>query len=128
LFKDLERSKNPAVTPSIELAKLALVTSKDEEEEETSRPATDSSGDTDATLVDEPGQLIPTSQEAGWIDRPQQTDKSLGDGSTHDRMDVDQQVVPLPPTRSHPPPLPPRKKTTHLIPESAMMFGDRLAK
>ena len=34
LFRQLEHSDNPAVTPTIELAKLALVTSKDEEEDD----------------------------------------------------------------------------------------------
>jgi len=40
------------VTPTIELAKLALVTSKDEEEED-EREETDSPNDTDATLVED---------------------------------------------------------------------------
>lgn len=43
------------MTPTIELAKLALVTSQDEEEEDQDqdRTGTDSSNDTDATLVDD---------------------------------------------------------------------------
>jgi ubiquitin carboxyl-terminal hydrolase 25/28 len=43
------------VSPTIELAKLALVTSKDEEEEDGDgdKGGTDSSNDTDATLVDD---------------------------------------------------------------------------
>jgi len=41
------------VTPTLELAKLALVTSRDEEEDEVDRGGTDSSNDTDATLVDD---------------------------------------------------------------------------
>lgn len=70
LFWELECSGQPAVTPELELAKLALVTSKDEEEDEQGRNdvATDSSASTDATLVDEPaitgpvyGQSISTS-------------------------------------------------------------------
>ena len=53
-----------AITPSLELAKLALVTSKDEEEDEAkSNPtvtvATSSSPSTDATLVEELNALHP---------------------------------------------------------------------
>ncbi|KAF8581701.1 cysteine proteinase [Ramaria rubella] len=56
LFWELEYSDIPAITPDLELAKLALVTSKDEEEDEHGRTdvRTDSSASTDATLVDEP--------------------------------------------------------------------------
>ncbi|KAH8119745.1 cysteine proteinase [Phellopilus nigrolimitatus] len=54
LFWHMENSEVPAVTPTLELAKLALVTSKDEEEEDPERGGTDSSHSTDATLVDEP--------------------------------------------------------------------------
>jgi len=53
LFQQLEFSDTPAVTPTIELAKLALVTSRDEEEDEADKGGTDSSNDTDATLVDD---------------------------------------------------------------------------
>ncbi|KIJ53984.1 hypothetical protein M422DRAFT_42272 [Sphaerobolus stellatus SS14] len=61
LFWELEHSGEPAVTPELELAKLALVTSKDEEEDEHGRveASTDSSADTDATLVDEPVLIGP---------------------------------------------------------------------
>ena len=52
----MEHSDTPAITPSIELAKLALVTSKDEEEDDFERGGTDSSHSTDATLVDESTQ------------------------------------------------------------------------
>ncbi|KAJ3887313.1 hypothetical protein GG344DRAFT_68912 [Lentinula edodes] len=58
LFHKLEYADNPSVTPSIDLAKLALVTSKDEEEEvedesnkadsHSHKAGTDSSQDTDA--------------------------------------------------------------------------------
>lgn len=41
------------MTPTKELAKLALVTSLDEEEDEQSGTGTDASNDTDATLVDD---------------------------------------------------------------------------
>ncbi|KAG6884779.1 hypothetical protein C0993_008340 [Termitomyces sp. T159_Od127] len=54
LFFNLEFAEEPAITPSIDLAKLALVTSRDEEEDEAdSKGSTDSSNDTDATLVDD---------------------------------------------------------------------------
>ncbi|KAL6303937.1 cysteine proteinase [Sparassis latifolia] len=58
LFWNLEYCEVPAVTPTIDLAKLALVTSQDEEEDDQDheRTGTDSSNDTDATLVeDAPG-------------------------------------------------------------------------
>jgi ubiquitin carboxyl-terminal hydrolase 25 len=61
LFWELEYSDTPAVTPDLELAKLALVTSKDEEDDEHGRNdiGTDSSASTDATLVDEPVPMGP---------------------------------------------------------------------
>lgn len=49
----MEYCETAAVTPTIELAKLALVTSRDEEEDEVDKGGTDSSNDTDATLVDD---------------------------------------------------------------------------
>lgn len=57
LFHHLENSASPSVTPTLELAKLALVTSKDEEEEDAEPGGTDSSNSTDATLVDEPAPI-----------------------------------------------------------------------
>ncbi|KAG6805497.1 hypothetical protein H0H93_004690, partial [Arthromyces matolae] len=53
LFFNLEYAEAAAVTPSMDLAKLALVTSRDEEEDEADKGGTDSSNDTDATLVDD---------------------------------------------------------------------------
>ncbi|KAF5368322.1 hypothetical protein D9758_002467 [Tetrapyrgos nigripes] len=53
LFYNMEYADTPAVTPEIELAKLALVTSKDEEDDEIDKGGTDSSNDTDATLVED---------------------------------------------------------------------------
>ncbi|ETW86564.1 hypothetical protein HETIRDRAFT_306078, partial [Heterobasidion irregulare TC 32-1] len=66
LFWDLEHADVPAVTPSIELAKLALVTSKDEDEDadadaDADRGGTDSSHDTEATLVDDAPARAPAS-------------------------------------------------------------------
>lgn len=52
-----------SVTPSIELAKLALVTSKDEEDDETDKGGTDTSNDTDATLVDDALSAYPTAEQ-----------------------------------------------------------------
>jgi len=52
LFWHLEHADNASVTPTVELAKLALVTSKDEEDD-IEQTATDSSNDTDATLVED---------------------------------------------------------------------------
>lgn len=62
LFSEMEFAENPAITPSLELAKLALVTSKDEEEDNANASnnaqprmleASSSSPSTDATLVEE---------------------------------------------------------------------------
>jgi len=52
LFWELEHADMASITPTMELAKLALVTSKDEEDE-MEQTATDSSNDTDATLVED---------------------------------------------------------------------------
>ena len=49
----MEYCDTAAVTPTKELAKLALITSLDEEEDEQGGAGTDSSNDTDATLVDD---------------------------------------------------------------------------
>ncbi|KAG8844943.1 ubiquitin-specific protease ubp2 [Tulasnella sp. 330] len=67
LFWQLEWSTDPAIRPALELAKLALVTSKDEEEDEEGRSdktnattstsgtgETQMSGQSGSTLVDEP--------------------------------------------------------------------------
>ncbi|KAF8529679.1 hypothetical protein BU17DRAFT_79749 [Hysterangium stoloniferum] len=61
LFWELQYADAPSVTPELELAKLALITSKDEEEDEhgTNEIGTDSSASTDATLVDEPLMVGP---------------------------------------------------------------------
>lgn len=59
----MEYCETAAVTPTIELAKLALVTSRDEEEDEADKGGTDSSNDTDATLVDD-GPTLATLTEA----------------------------------------------------------------
>ncbi|KAF9532093.1 hypothetical protein CPB83DRAFT_867950 [Crepidotus variabilis] len=69
LFYNLEYSENPAVTPTLELAKLALVTSRDEEEDEVDKGGTDSSNDTDATLVED-GPSRPTIDTTGVSQSP----------------------------------------------------------
>ncbi|KZV90932.1 cysteine proteinase [Exidia glandulosa HHB12029] len=70
LFVDLQLREDPSITPALELAKLALVTSKDEEEDERAaspvvatagasrRPGTNSSASTDATLVEDEVHLV----------------------------------------------------------------------
>ncbi|KIL00786.1 hypothetical protein PAXRUDRAFT_129015 [Paxillus rubicundulus Ve08.2h10] len=63
LFWQLEYCDTAAVTPTMDLAKLALVTSRDEEDDEAESRGTDSSNDTDATLVEDsqsPGCLSST--------------------------------------------------------------------
>lgn len=65
LFWQLEHLQTAAITPTVELAKLALVTSRDEEEDEVDRGGTDSSNDTDATLVeDAPTRVSATEQSS----------------------------------------------------------------
>lgn len=64
LFTQMAWGDANAITPSLELAKLALVTSKDEEEDEaksnpTVTAGTSSSPSTDATLVEESNALHP---------------------------------------------------------------------
>ncbi|KAJ7070745.1 hypothetical protein C8F01DRAFT_1046433 [Mycena amicta] len=113
LFCDLQYSQDASVTPALELAKLALVTSKDEEEDE-DKGGTDTSNDTDATLV----------EEGNGVARLSQTNA----------MDVDSPVLPRSgsPVASgeassskivvkKPPPLPPRKAAENS--GSEMMFG-----
>ncbi|KAG2149405.1 hypothetical protein BD769DRAFT_1624093 [Suillus cothurnatus] len=70
LFWQLQFCENQAVTPTIDLAKLALVTSRDEEEEEADRGGTDSSNDTDATLVEDGPVRSPDSNGSVLGKRP----------------------------------------------------------
>jgi ubiquitin carboxyl-terminal hydrolase 25/28 len=60
----MEYCEAAAVTPTIELAKLALVTSRDEEEDEADKGGTDSSNDTDATLVDDAPSRFSSSDQS----------------------------------------------------------------
>lgn len=96
-----------AVTPSLELAKLALVTSKDEEEDEAkTKPlgvvGTGSSASTDATLVEEalssslPPLVAPSTSSAPTASAstsaptPQLTGSVLGKRPRDSEMDVDE--------------------------------------
>lgn len=63
LFWELEYLQHPAVTPTMELAKLALVTSRDEDEDEVDKGGTESSNDTDATLVEDASSRVATSDQ-----------------------------------------------------------------
>jgi ubiquitin carboxyl-terminal hydrolase 25 len=92
LFWELEYNEDTAVTPKLDLAKLALVTSKDEEEDEADRPTTDSSNDTDATLVEDapprhisPKPISPISSPSVLGKRPRSPRKNSA-------MDVDSPV------------------------------------
>lgn len=105
VFWELECSDKPAVTPELELAKLALVTSKDGGEDEQGRNgvATDSSASTDATLVDEPaitgpvyGYSISTLPTSALPTSPSvlgkrqcQTQSILHSDVDHDHSDLD---------------------------------------
>lgn len=134
LFFDLQYSETPAVTPAMELAKLALVTSKDEEEDE-DKGGTDSSNDTDATLVedgpsristlDQPSVSSPTRDSPMDIDaRPDEANASQPIASTSGEASSSK-IPAAPPgdsTVAKKPQLPPRKATE--VSDSTMMFGD----
>jgi ubiquitin carboxyl-terminal hydrolase 25/28 len=133
LFWDMEYHDTPAITPEMELAKLALVTSKDEEEEDADRPPTDGSNgsaDTDATLVDD----VPL------VTSPQRRDGSpLSPGSILGKRareagasvavatDVDVDMAPPQPSvQPSAPPLMKRKSTRMPDSTSTMMFGESI--
>ncbi|KAJ7109846.1 hypothetical protein C8R44DRAFT_883885 [Mycena epipterygia] len=88
LFWDLEYCEDAAVTPALELAKLALVTSKDEEEDE-DKGGTDSSNDTDATLVEDGPARITAS------DQPSVSSPTQGSGMDVDNPRSDKENVPM---------------------------------
>ena len=92
LFWNLEYCEDPAVKPSIELAKLALVTSKDEEEEEGGDKAgTDSSNDTDVTLVEDGSTRVSAPSETMTASPTQGSFSILGKRSrgTGSKMDIE---------------------------------------
>ena len=91
LFWKLESAKDASVTPTMDLAKLALVTSRDEEDEEAESRGTDSSNDTDATLVED-------SQSPGRLATADSVDTVLGKRARDDNaMDVDEDASPKSP-------------------------------
>ncbi|TFK56339.1 cysteine proteinase [Heliocybe sulcata] len=65
LFWQMENSELASVTPTLDLAKLALVTSKDEEEDTGASVKTESSNDTDATLVEDAPARYAEPEQAG---------------------------------------------------------------
>lgn len=91
LFWSLEYCEDPAVKPTIELAKLALVTSKDEEEEEGDKAGTDSSNDTDVTLVEDGPTRVSAPLETMTASPVQSSFSILGKRSrgTGSKMDID---------------------------------------
>jgi len=91
LFWNLEYCEDPAVKPTIELAKLALVTSKDEEEEEGDKAGTDSSNDTDVTLVEDGSTRVSAQSETRTASPVQTSFSILGKRSrgTGSKMDID---------------------------------------
>lgn len=91
LFWNLEYCEDPAVKPTIELAKLALVTSKDEEEEEGDKAGTDSSNDTDVTLVEDGSTRVSAQLEATTASPVQASFSILGKRSrgTGNKMETD---------------------------------------
>ena len=91
LFYNLEFCEDPAVTPTIDLAKLALVTSQDEEEDDQDRTGTDSSNDTDATLVEDAPPRVAFDRSSSSPD-PGQSPTVLGKRHREPAipMDVDQ--------------------------------------
>lgn len=130
----MQTDEPPAVTPSLALAKLALVTSKDEEEDEAAgrvdeRAKSDGSNDTDATLVDDaPPRVMRVDSPA--VDAASPSSSVLGkrprtpappDGTD---MDVDSpapQSAPAP--APQPPALPPRPVVASSSNGGGMMFG-----
>lgn len=91
LFWKLEHAEEASVTPTMDLAKLALVTSRDEEDEEAESRGTDSSNDTDATLVED-------SQSPGRLATADSVDTVLGKRPRDDNaMDVDEDASPKSP-------------------------------
>lgn len=133
LFQDLETCQAAAVTPNRELAKLALVTSKDEEEDE-DKGGTDSSNDTDATLVED-GPARVTASTLSAVAAPSQ-DCVMDVDTSRPESSLMRSASPvgsgeassskIPPASGEvslkkPPTLPPRKSAE--VSDSTMMFG-----
>lgn len=94
LFWNLEWCDKPSVTPTLDLAKLALVTSQDEEEDDHERTGTDSSNDTDATLVEDAPPRIHERPPTPLAQSPT-SDSVLGKRNRQNssRMDIDEPLV-----------------------------------
>ncbi|KIJ66462.1 hypothetical protein HYDPIDRAFT_86199 [Hydnomerulius pinastri MD-312] len=95
LFWQLEFCEAAAVTPTMDLAKLALVTSRDEEDEEADVRGTDSSNDTDATLVEDsqtPSRLVKTESASSVLGKRAREDQRLSTS-----MNVDEEALPKSP-------------------------------
>ncbi|KAJ7492270.1 hypothetical protein FB451DRAFT_524690 [Mycena latifolia] len=132
LFWDLEYCEAAAVTPNLELAKLALVTSKDEEEDE-DKGGTDSSNDTDATLVedaripasDQPPVSSSTQDSIMDVDNSRPENTSMRSTSPLVSGEASSSKIPAASgdvsLNKKPPALPPRK--TADVSDSTMMFG-----
>ncbi|KIY73387.1 cysteine proteinase [Cylindrobasidium torrendii FP15055 ss-10] len=150
LFYNLEYETSTAVTPTLDLAKLALITSKDEEEDEVDQGGSDASNDTEATLVDDgpirlphvstevaappkspspprsPGSVLgkrarDLARESSAMDVDTPPATASGSGTKQDE-DVEMADGSQPQATMKPPPLPARKKSLGLS-DSGMMFG-----
>lgn len=124
LFFHLEYSDIAAVTPSLELAKLALVTSRDEEEDE-DKGGTDSSNDTDATLVEDgPSRFLASSPTMDMPRSPPISSGSVLGKRPRDReldpsvMDVDGSVAGSPPKSTSPGPTE-KSRSSSVLPEAS---------
>ncbi|KAL0565497.1 ubiquitin-specific protease ubp2 [Marasmius crinis-equi] len=105
LFRSLENSQTTAITPAVELAKLALVTSKDEEEEEVDHGGTDTSNDTDATLVEDGPSRFPVETHEAELPPPQSPSRSPGSIlGKRTRRRMSEMDIDLPSPATDPPP------------------------
>lgn len=142
LFADLEYSETPAVTPEIELAKLALVTSRDEEEDEADKapaaePPTPSLSN--GSVLGKRGRELDLSRQKSVVDMdvegyvlvsspPRRTgspqsmeqDRASPMKGITDK-DGDASMKEATPAPDRPPPPPPRKVDS--IDSGGMMFG-----
>lgn len=115
----------------MDLAKLALVTSRDEEDDEADRGCTDSSNDTDATLVEESpcrgAKADLVSSVLGKRSREEQGTSLL--------MDVDEEPPKTPASDAEPngyvmvshPPSPRRSKSPRIASRSSSSFKDAMS-
>jgi hypothetical protein len=119
----MEHAEDPSITPALDLAKLALVTSKDEEEDSGARPSTDTSrtsADTDATLVDD--LQMATSPRAG---SPQSQGSILGKRTRGAEVASESGDIEMGDVTPAPAAIPlVARKSTQIV-DSGMMFGRR---